>query len=67
MTLQQNVRIGKESGKELAEKEMRVDAHTQQTLGVDIFKPPARLSEMIRINLGFPVKIFPRFLNLMYF
>ena len=46
--MQQNVRIGKESGKELAEKEMRVEAHTQQTLGVDIFKPTARLSEMIK-------------------
>ena len=65
--MQQNVRIGKESGKQLAEKDTGAEAHTLQTLGVDIFKPTARLSEMIKINLWFPVKIFPRLLNLMHF
>lgn len=39
MNLQQNARIGRGSRRELAEKEMKVEAHTLQTPGVDIFKP----------------------------
>lgn len=48
MKLQQNVRTGKESGKELAEKEMRAEAHTLQALGVDIFKPKLGFQRLLK-------------------